>query len=103
MIFCSNRFEPFGGLKSAINAAREGRPPDTILRVDDLDLPEGFEPGRVGDVELVYVAFDILYVDDGVRSLGPIGQCVHCMCVCLSVCVGGCLCVCICVCVCAHV
>lgn len=55
-------------MKSAVTAAREGRAADDILRPEEQETPEGYEPGRVGDAELVYVAFDVLYVDDGVGT-----------------------------------
>eukprot|EP00879_Flechtneria_rotunda_P020198 GHRR01021239.1.p1 GENE.GHRR01021239.1~~GHRR01021239.1.p1 ORF type:complete len:808 (+),score=213.95 GHRR01021239.1:1223-3646(+) len=62
-------FEVFGGLRSAMIAAREGKGPDEIIRITDRGTadftadPYYVHP-TVADIELVYIAFDILFHED---------------------------------------
>ena len=63
-------FEPFGGLKSAFTAARDGRSVDTqieMARGEGLFTadPDYIAP-TVGDIELIFIAFDILFMGDEV-------------------------------------
>ncbi|KAL6769116.1 LIG4 [Auxenochlorella protothecoides x Auxenochlorella symbiontica] len=64
------RFEPFGGLKTVMHAAGRRSRPGEQLEVTDLEglgLEESdptYSPPRIKDVELVYIAFDIVYLDD---------------------------------------
>lgn len=67
---CRKVFEPFGGLKSAFTAARDGKSADTqieMARGEGLftSNPDYIAP-LVGDIELVFIAFDILFVDEEV-------------------------------------
>ena len=67
---CRKVFEPFGGLKSAFTAARDGRSVDTqieMARGEGLFTadPDYIAP-TVGDIELVFIAFDILFMGDEV-------------------------------------
>ncbi len=52
-----------------IMAAVEGAPPETIVRMDSIDgamytAREGYLAPAVGEVELVYVVFDVLYTEE---------------------------------------
>lgn len=67
---CRKVFEPFGGLKSAFTAARDGRSVDTqieMARGEGLFTadPDYIAP-TVGDIELIFIAFDILFMGDEV-------------------------------------
>ena len=67
---CRDRFEPFGGLKSAINEAAE-KPGQSAFeyvrtlraREEDEVTVEVKEKQDYDDVEVLYFAFDILYAD----------------------------------------
>ena len=64
------RFEPFGGLKSTVQAAAAGSPGSQRLEVRDWEgtrleeLDDSYSPPLLQDVELVFVAFDVVYLDD---------------------------------------
>ncbi len=67
-------FEPFGGFRGAVNAARKGASPDSELEMSGWDGaiyqadPDYTHP-RVRDLELVFIAFDVLYCDGQVRPM----------------------------------
>eukprot|EP00798_Chlamydomonas_sp_ICE-L_P001317 gene1317-32670_t len=56
-------FEPFGGIRSVINAARDGKHPDEIVQMNhwgdsvQTSNPD-YEPPALKDVEIVFIAFD---------------------------------------------
>ena len=63
-------FEPFGGLKSAFTAARDGKSVETQI---EMTRGEGLfttDPDYcaplVGEIELMFIAFDILFVGEEV-------------------------------------
>ena len=70
---CRRTFEPFGGIKRAANAARDGQAPDSIVEMTNqgglMTTVPGYEAPRVRDLCLMYIAFDILYTNGQVRSL----------------------------------
>ncbi|KAK9834174.1 hypothetical protein WJX81_005346 [Elliptochloris bilobata] len=61
-------FEPFGGFLKAVNAARSGRAADELLEMNGFNgeimtADPDYTTPRVRDLEVVYVAFDVLYCD----------------------------------------
>lgn len=67
-VFCRKVFEPFGGLRSAINAAVNGKAPYEVLEMTRgnalMTSDPDYESPTVADVEIIYMAFDILFIDD---------------------------------------
>ena len=67
-------FEPFGGFRGAVNAARKGSSPDSELEMSGWDGaiyqadPDYTHP-RVRDLELVFIVFDVLYCDGQARAI----------------------------------
>ncbi|DBA86388.1 TPA: hypothetical protein ACH3X2_005613 [Trebouxia sp. C0005] len=61
-------FEPFGGIRSAFSAARDGKPVDSQIEMASSEglytSDPDYNPPCVGDIELVFIAFDILFVDE---------------------------------------
>ena len=63
---CRRTFEPFGGLKPAVNAAKTDKAGDELLEMNGFDGdvmtgdPDYVTP-QVKDLELVFVAWDVLY------------------------------------------
>ena len=73
---CRRVFEPFGGMKSAVIAARDNEPGDSRLKLtgfngDLMTSDPEYEAPLVKEVELVLVVFDILYVNGQVRIMPP--------------------------------
>ena len=70
-VCCRKVFEPFGGIRSAFTAARDGKPVDSQIEMASSDglftSDPDYAPPCVGDIELVFIAFDILFVDEEVR------------------------------------
>ena len=66
-------FEPFGGIRSAFTAAKDGRPVDSQIEMASSEglytSDPDYAPPCVGDIELVFVAFDMLFVDQEVRLI----------------------------------
>ena len=67
-------FEPFGGIKSAVIAARDNEPGDMRLKLagfngDQMTSDPDYEQPLVKELELVLVVFDILYCRGQVPSL----------------------------------
>jgi hypothetical protein len=68
-------FEPFGGVRTAMEAAATGLPPDALLDMQDWEGalncadPE-YEKPCVRDVEAILIAFDVLYCDGQARRGG---------------------------------
>ena len=63
---CRKVFEPFGGMKSAVIAARDNEPGDTRLKLagfngDQMTSDPDYDQPLVKELELVLVVFDILY------------------------------------------
>ena len=73
-------FEPFGGIRSAFTAAKDGRPVDSQIEMASSEglytSDPDYAPPCVGDIELVFVAFDMLFVDQEVRR--DLGIVLHC-------------------------
>jgi hypothetical protein len=72
------KFEPFGGMKSAVLAARDNRGPDELLEMsgwngDTMTSDPDYEIPYVKDLELVFVVFDILYLRNQV-GLEPLAS-----------------------------
>jgi len=67
---CRKVFEPFGGIRSAFSAARDGKPADSQIEMASSEglytSDPDYTPPCVGDIELVFIAFDILFVDEEV-------------------------------------
>lgn len=65
-------FEPFGGIRSAFTAARDGKPVESQIEMASSEGLYISDPDYalpcVGDIELVFIAFDILFVDEEVRG-----------------------------------
>lgn len=63
-------FEPFGGIRSAFSAAKDGKPMDSTIEMASSEglytSDPDYNPPCVGDIELVFIAFDILFVDEEV-------------------------------------
>jgi len=65
-------FEPFGGVRTAMEAAATGLPPDALLDMQDWEGalncadPE-YEKPCVRDLEAILIAFDVLYCDEQAR------------------------------------
>eukprot|EP00878_Enallax_costatus_P034010 GHUV01037610.1.p1 GENE.GHUV01037610.1~~GHUV01037610.1.p1 ORF type:complete len:234 (+),score=60.74 GHUV01037610.1:65-766(+) len=61
-------FEAFGGLRSSMIAAKEGLPRDEVIRMTNQGADYSADPDYVhptaGDIELVYIAFDLLFIGD---------------------------------------
>ncbi|DBA75732.1 TPA: hypothetical protein ACH3X1_010149 [Trebouxia sp. C0004] len=61
-------FEPFGGIRSAFSAARDGKPVDSQIEMASSEglytSDPDYTPPCVGDIELVFIAFDILFVNE---------------------------------------
>ena len=60
-------FEPFGTLRSVILAGRNGVSADEMLTVqmgDILNSRPDYEAPLIKDIELVFIAFDVLYAID---------------------------------------
>ena len=71
---CRKVFEPFGGMKSAVIAARDNEPGDTRLKLagfngDQMTSDPDYDQPLVKELELVLVVFDILYCRGQVLSL----------------------------------
>lgn len=70
MLNVRSQFEPFGGLKSVIHAAAAGISGSQRLEVRDWEgvkleeTDSDYAPPLLQDVELIYIAFDIIYLDD---------------------------------------
>ncbi len=68
-------FEPFGGVRTAMEAAATGLPPDALLDMQDWEGalncadPE-YEKPCVRDLEAILIAFDVLYCDEQARRGG---------------------------------
>lgn len=78
---CSRReiFEPFGGLKPAVNAAKTNKAGDELLEMNGFngDVMTGdpdYQTPHVRDLELVFVAWDVLYLRNQARIL-PAARC----------------------------
>ena len=74
-----NKFEEFGTLKGAANAAWDGKAPQETIELTDwegnaLRYAEGNDQLQVKDLELVYVAFDILYLDGKQQTGYPLEE-----------------------------
>jgi len=67
---CRKVFEPFGGIRSAFSAARDGKPVNSQIEMASSEglytSDPDYTPPYVGDIELVFIAFDILFVDEEV-------------------------------------
>lgn len=67
---CRKVFEPFGGIRSAFTAARDGKPVDSQIEMASsgglFTSDPDYAPPCVGDIEIVFIAFDILFVDEEV-------------------------------------
>lgn len=70
---CRNGFEPFGGLKSAFRAANEGHSSQQEVKIVHSfgSSSESSTMAMAGDLEIVCVAFDVLYVKDQVPLSPP--------------------------------
>lgn len=71
---CRRVFEPFGGMKSAVIAARDNEPGDSRLKLtgfngDLMTSDPEYEAPLVKELELVLVVFDILYVNGQVHTI----------------------------------
>ena len=68
-VHCSCKFEPFGGIKSVFNAAKEVRPKgETLdLRSEFMSSQPDYIVPTFGDIEVIYIAFDVLYCDNQVK------------------------------------
>ena len=76
---CRKLFEPFGGMKSAVIAARDNEPGDTRLKLagfngDQMTSDPDYEQPLVKELELVLVVFDILYCRGQVQQLAPVSN-----------------------------
>jgi len=65
-VSCRKMFEPFGGMKSAVIAARDNEPGDSRLKLtgfngDQMTSDPNYEAPLVKELELVLVVFDVLY------------------------------------------
>ena len=65
---CRKKFEPFGGLKSAFKLANSAAPITARVNIaargeDDDSQPSEDDPAMptVADLEIMYVAFDVLF------------------------------------------
>lgn len=70
---CRKIFEPFGGMKSAVIAARDNESGDTRLKLtgfngDQMTSDPNYEAPLVKELELVLVVFDILYTKGQVKD-----------------------------------
>ena len=74
-------FEPFGGIRSAFTAAKEGKPVDSQIEMASSEglftSDPDYAPPCVGDIELVFIAFDILFVDEEVRLSAHLGRAIQ--------------------------
>ncbi len=68
--FCRKVFEPFGGIRSAFTAAKDGKAIDSQIEMASSEglftSDPDYTPPCVGDIELVFIAFDILFVEEEV-------------------------------------
>ena len=74
LLACRRVFEPFGGMKSAVIAARDNEPGDSRLKLtgfngDLMTSDPEYEAPLVKELELVLVVFDILYINGQVRTM----------------------------------
>lgn len=70
-------FEAFGSLKPVVNAARDCSDPSSEIKMQEGSVAladVGAAPLRVQDVELVFVAFDIIYYDGHDVSRKPLSE-----------------------------
>ena len=65
---CSNRFEPFGGLKSAFNLAKQSKEASTTLEMTEVyrrsrvvEHDPDYQAPSLQDIEIICVAFDVLH------------------------------------------
>ena len=66
---CRRGFEPFGGLKSAFRAANDGVAASSAIKFDSGFESSSSQSGMealAGDLEIVCVAFDLLFYKDQV-------------------------------------
>lgn len=74
---CRQAFEPFGGFLKAVNAARRGLPADELLEMkgfngEIMTADPDYTTPRARDLEIIYIAFDVLYCD------GQVAPPLHC-------------------------
>ncbi|GLC37312.1 hypothetical protein PLESTM_000567400 [Pleodorina starrii] len=71
-------FEPFGGLTAVIDAINRGAGPSERIRMKMGSSINTSDPDYVfptaGEVELIYVAFDVLFIDGGSVLDKPLGE-----------------------------
>ena len=65
-------FEPFGGLKAAVIAARDNRDGEALLEMngfngDTMTSDPDYQTPQVKDLEIVFVVWDILYMRNQAR------------------------------------
>ena len=76
---CRKVFEPFGGIRSAFTAAKDGKSVDSQIEMASSEglytSDPDYAPPCVGDIELVFIAFDILFVDEEVCLCGKQPSC----------------------------
>ncbi|GLI63887.1 hypothetical protein VaNZ11_007004 [Volvox africanus] len=71
-------FEPFGGLSSAMDAINRGAAPSERMKMKMGTSINTSDPDYVfptaADVEVIFVAFDVLYIDDSSVLDKPLGE-----------------------------
>ncbi len=65
-------FEPFGGVRTVMEAATSGLPPEHLLDMQNWDgslmsADPDYQKPFVRDVEVILIAFDVLYCDGQAR------------------------------------
>lgn len=79
---CRKVFEIFGGLKTAIHAARDGVPGEQVVAMKrngtEFTGDEEYEHPLAEDIEIVYICFDILFTGEESVINRPLQVCAAC-------------------------
>ena len=71
---CRKIFEPFGGLKPAMHAARDDRDGEALLEMngwegDVMTSDPDYQTPQVKELEIVFVVWDVMYMRGAVRTV----------------------------------